>query len=345
MTNKADATRRGHREAAMRDATNRRVMRVYWLLAAFGIALCGPAHAQGDYPNRAVRIVVPATPGGGSDTFARLVAQHLAAVFGQQFVVDNRPGGGTLVGMDAVLNAPHDGHTLYLSPSTTTSMHVARKTMPYDVRRVFTPVTQLVVVPHALIVNPSVPAKTTAEFIALAKRGPGKLTYGSAGIGTAPHMAMELFKSMTGIDVRHIPYRGVSQSVTDILGERVSGMVLNVLTAKPHLEAGKLRALGVTGLTRSEALPDIATIAETVPKYQALQWFGILAPAGTPAPVVNLLQAKIAEGLRAPEMKARLAADGAEAVVTTPAEFTALINEEIEKWTALAKAANIQPED
>src|SRR5215467_7408718 len=216
--------------------------------------------AQVSYPNRPVRIVVPATPGGGSDLFARLAAQHLSSVLGQQFVVDNRPGGGTLVGMDAVLHSPPDGHTLYLSPSTTTSMHVARNSMPYDVTKVFTPVTQLVVLPQALIVHPSVAAQTTKEFIALAKREPGKLTYGSAGIGTGPHMAMELFKSMAAINVQHIPYRGVSQSVTDILGGRISGMVLNVLTAKPHVEAGALRALGITGLKRSEAMPDIPTI-------------------------------------------------------------------------------------
>jgi tripartite-type tricarboxylate transporter receptor subunit TctC len=159
-------------------------------------------------------------------------------------------------------------------------------------------------------------------------------------------MAMELFKSMAGIDVQHIPYRGVSQSVTDILGGRVSGMVLNVLTSKPHLDSGKLRALGVTGAKRSEALPDVPTIAESaLPGYQALQWFGILAPAGTPAPVVQLLQTRIAEGMRSAETKARLAADGAEAVASTPAEFAALINEEIEKWTVLAKAANIQPQE
>src|SRR5499433_3530461 len=302
--------------------------------------------AQVSYPNRPVRIVVPATPGGGSDLFARLAAQHLSNVLGQQFVVDNKPGGGTLVGMDTVLHSPPDGHTLYLSPSTTTSMHVARKSMPYDVTKVFTPVTQLVVLPQALIVHPSVPAQTTKEFIALAKREPGKLSYGSAGIGTAPHMAMELFKSMAGIDVQHIPYRGVSQSVTDILGGRVSGMILNVLTAKPHIDQGAMRALGVTGLTRSEAMPNVPTIDESgVPKYEALQWFGILAPAGTPEAVLNLLQSKLAEGFRTPEMKARLAADGAEAVVSKPDEFAALIKAEIEKWTALAKAANIQPEE
>jgi tripartite-type tricarboxylate transporter receptor subunit TctC len=291
-----------------------------------------------------VRIIVPATPGGGSDTFARLVAQHLSQVFGQQVIVENRPGGGTIVGMDAVLNAPHDGYTLYLSPSTTTSMHVARKTMPYDVTKIFTGVTQLVVLPQALVINPAVPAHSVKEYIALAKREPGKLTFGSAGIGTAPHMAMELFNSMAGIDVQHIPYRGVSQSVTDILGGRVSGMILNVMTAKPHVDAGKMRALGVSGLSRTQAMPNVPTIDEAgLPKYEALQWFGLLAPTGTPPAVIDLLQTKIAEGMHTPQMKARLAADGAEAVVSKPADFNALIKSDIAKWTAVAKAANIQP--
>ena len=310
-----------------------------WLLAA-------PATGQTDYPTKPVRIVVPSTPGGGTDTFARIVAQHLQAVLGQPFVIDNRPGGGTLIGMDAVAQAPPDGYTLYMSPSTTTTMHIVRKSMPYDVRKAFAPVTQVVVLPQALIIHPSVPAKTMQEFIALAKRAPGKLTYGSAGIGTAPHMSMELLKSMAGLDIQHIPYRGVSQSLTDVLGGRISGMILNVLTSKPSVDAGLLQALGVTGLTRSEAMPTVPPIAESgVPKYESLQWFGVLAPAGTPALVVNLLQTKIAEGLRAPEMKARLANDGAEGVGNTPAEFAALINGEIEKWTAVAKAAHIQPEE
>jgi len=310
-----------------------------WLLAA-------PATGQTDYPTRPVRIVVPSTPGGGTDTFARIIAQHLQAALGQPFVIDNRPGGGTLIGMDAVAHAPPDGYMLYMSPSTATTMHIVRKSMPYDVRKAFAPVTQVVVLPQALIIHPSVPAKTMQEFIALAKRAPGKLTYGSAGIGTAPHMSMELLKSMAGVDIQHIPYRGVSQSLTDVLGGRISGMILNVLTSKPSVDAGLLRALGVTGLTRSEAMPSVPPIAESgVPRYESLQWFGVLAPAGTPASVVNLLQSKIAEGLRAPEMKARLANDGAEGVGNTPAEFAALINGEIEKWTAVAKAAHIQPEE
>ncbi len=320
--------------------------RVVALAMLASAILIAPAAGQSTYPNKTIRIVVPATPGGGSDIFARLVAQHLSGVFKQQVVVDNKPGGGTLVGMDAVLNAPHDGHTLYLSPSTSTSMHVVRKTMPYEVMRVFTGVTQLVILPQVLVIHPGVQAQTVRDYVALAKREPGKLSYGSAGLGTAPHMAMELLKSMAGIDVQHIPYRGVSQSVTDILGGRVSGMILNVLNSKPLVEQGQLRALGVTGRKRSEALANLPTIAESaVPNYEALQWFGILAPAATPPDIVELLQKNIAEGFRTTEMKARLVIDGAEGVVNTPAEFNALIKAEIMKWTALGKAANIQSEE
>jgi tripartite-type tricarboxylate transporter receptor subunit TctC len=225
-------------------------------------------------------------------------------------------------------------------------MHIVRKSMPYDVRRAFVPVTQIVVIPQVLFVNRTVPARTLAEFIALARREPGKLTYGSAGVGTAMHMATELFKSMAGIDLQHIPYRGTANALTDALAGRLSSMILNVFITKQHIDNGSLRALGVTGLQRTDSLPNVPTIAEAgLPNYEALQWFGLLAPAGTPAPIVNLLQSKIADGLRAPEMKARLAHDGAEGVGNSPAAFAALINSEMEKWTALAKAASIQPEE
>jgi tripartite-type tricarboxylate transporter receptor subunit TctC len=290
--------------------------------------------------------VVPSTPGGGTDTFARLVGQQLQATLGQPFVIDNRPGGGTLIGMDAVAHAPPDGYTLYMSPSTTTTMHIVRKSMPYDVRRAFAPVSQVVVLPQVLFVNPSVPARTLAEFIALAKREPGKLTYGSAGVGTAMHMATELLKSMAGIDLLHVPYRGTANALTDALGGWLSSMILNTAITKQHIDAGALRALGVTGLTRTDSLPGVPTIAEAgLPGYEALQWFGVLAPAGTPAPIVNLLQSKIAEGLQTPETKSRLAHDGAEGVGNTPAAFARLISDEIEKWTAVAKAARIEPQE
>jgi tripartite-type tricarboxylate transporter receptor subunit TctC len=313
-------------------------------LLALG-ALSAPAMAQGDYPTRTVRIVVPATPGGGSDTFARLVGQYLATKLGQQFVIENRPGGGTLPAMEHVAASAPDGHTLYLSPSTTTSMHLVRKTMPFDVRKAFAPVTKIAIVPQSLVINPSVPAKSVQEFIALAKKQPDKLVYGSAGIGTGPHMAMELFLNMADIRIQHVPYRGVSQSVTDILGGRLSGMMLNMVTAKPLVDDGKLRVLGLTSTQRSDAMPDVPTIAETGLKgYEALQWFGMLAPGGTPEPILNKLQALILEAMNTPEMKARLKKDGATHEPNTPAQFTAQINLEIDKWTKLAKAIDLQPQ-
>jgi tripartite-type tricarboxylate transporter receptor subunit TctC len=315
-------------------------------LAVIGLGLLiNPAIAQGDYPSRTVRIIVPATPGGGSDTFARLVAQHLAKELNQQFVVENRPGGGTLPAMEFVAGQPPDGHTLYLSPSTTTSMHLVRKSMPWDVRKAFAPVTKIAIVPQSLVINPSVPAKSVQEFIALAKREPDKLTYGSAGIGTGPHMAMELFLNMAGIRIQHVPYRGVSQSVNDILGGQLSGMMLNLVTAKPHAEAGKLRMLGITSVVRADAMPDVPTIAETgLAGYEALQWFGLLAPGGTPTPILNKLQKLILEAMNTPEMKARLKTDGAMHIANTPAEFATQINAETDKWTKLAKAINLKPQ-
>ena len=323
----------------------RRTCLAIWL-AALGLGLSlSPATAQGDYPSRTVRIIVPATPGGGSDTFARLIAQHLAKELNQQFVVENRPGGGTLTAMDYVFGQPADGYTLYLSPSTTTSMHLVRKSMPWDVRKVFHGITQIAVVPQSLVINPNVPATSVKEFIALAKREPGKLSYGSAGPGTGPHMAMELFNLMADIKVQHIPYRGVSQSVTDIIAGNISGMMLNLLNAKPQAEAGKMRILGVTSTKRSSAMPEVPTIAEAgVPDYEALQWFGLMARSGTPPAILERLQKLIAEGMRTPDMQARLKTEGADAVVNTPDEFQKLIAVEIDRWTKLAKAINLKPE-
>jgi tripartite-type tricarboxylate transporter receptor subunit TctC len=307
--------------------------------------LIAPALGQADYPSKTVRIIVPATPGGGSDTFARLVGQYLSTKLGQQFVVENRPGGGTLPAMEHVAASPADGHTLYLSPSTTTSMHLVRKSMPFDVRKAFAPVTKIAIVPQSLVLNPSVPVKSVQEFIALAKREPDKLVYGSPGIGTGPHMAMELFLNMAHIRIQHIPYRGVSQSVNDILGGRLSGMMLNMVTAKPHVDAGKLRVLGLTSSERSDAMPGVPTIAETGLKgYEALQWFGMLAPGGTPMPIREKLQSLILEAMNTPEMKERLKKDGASHVPNTPSQFAAQINFEIDKWTKLARAINLQPQ-
>jgi tripartite-type tricarboxylate transporter receptor subunit TctC len=260
-----------------------------------------------------------------------------------QFYVENRAGGGNVVGTKAVSIAPADGYTLLVTASTLTINHVVNKDLTYDAVRDFAPISQVVVVPNVLVVSPALPVHSLSEFIALAKQKPDTLTYGSAGVGTNPHMAMELLKSMAGIDVRHIPYRGVAPALTDILGGRISGMIVNMISAKPHIDAGTLRPLAVSGLKRVEALPNVPTIAEAgVPAYEALQWFGLLAPAGTPAAIVDRLQQETVKALQIPEVKERLALEGAEPVGSTPAEFAALIKEEREKWTAVAKAAHIQ---
>ena len=307
--------------------------------------LAGAAQAQSDYPNKPVKIIVPAAAGGGTDTTARMIADHLSKVTGQSFYVENRAGGGALIGAEAAARSPADGYTLLMMPSTITTMHLARKTMPFDAVRDFAPVTQFIILPQVLVVHPSVPAKTLAEFIALAKKEPGKLTYGLAGPGTAPQMAMELFKSMAQIDIQHIPYRGVAPALQDILGGRVSGMIVNVLIAKPHIEAGKLRALGVTSLKRARTMPDVPAIAEAgLANYQALQWFGMLAPAGTPQLIVDRLQKEIADVLRTPAMQKRLEIEGADPVGNSAAAFGKVIKDEIAMWEKVAAAAGIKPQ-
>ncbi|MDB5601939.1 MAG: hypothetical protein JWN71_3983 [Xanthobacteraceae bacterium] len=312
-------------------------------LAGF-VLLAAPAQAQ-TYPNKPVHIVVPSAAGGGTDIVTRVLAQQLSISMGQQFVVENRPGAGQMIGIEAVARAAPDGYTLLMAASTLAINPVMFKKVTYDAAKDFAPVTQVAALPNVLVVHPSVPAKTVAEFIALAKSKPDQIAYASAGVGTSPHMGMELFKSMAGVNVRHIPYRGTAPAVNDLIGGQVSAMMANVLTAKPQIDGGQLRALGVSGAKRSAGLPNVPTIAEAgVPGYSALQWYGLLAPAGTPNDIVVKLQAAVAKALEQADVKERLAADGAEGVGSTPAEFAALIKEELEKWAKVAKAANIEPQ-
>ncbi len=308
------------------------------------LAAADSAAAQANYPSRPVKIVVASAPGGGTDTIGRILAEQLTKSMRAQFFVENRPGAGNVVGTEVVAKSAPDGYTLLVTASTLTINHVMYKKLPYDAVRDFAPITQVVSLPNVLVVSPSLPVHSLAEFLALAKQKPGELTYGSAGVGTNPHMAMELLKSMASIDIRHIPYRGVAPAITDILGGRISGMIVNMISAKPHIESGALRALAVSGAKRAENLPEIPTIAEAgVPSYEALQWFGFLAPAGTPKEIVERLQVEAARGIRQTEVKDRLAADAAEPVGSTPAEFAALIRREQDMWAAVARAAGIQP--
>jgi tripartite-type tricarboxylate transporter receptor subunit TctC len=315
-------------------------------IIALGLLVAASASsAQSDYPSRPVKIIVPSAPGGGTDISARVLAQHLSQAMGQQFFVENRPGAGNMIGIEAAARAAPDGHTLLMTASTLTINHLTYKKVLYDAVRDFAPISLVVSLPSLLVVHPSIPAQTLSELIALAKQKPDQLTYGSAGIGTNPHLAMELFKTMAGIEIRHIPYRGVGPALNDIMAGQVSALLAGLLTTKPQVEAGTLRGLGVSGRQRIEGLPQIPTIAEAgVANYEALQWYGLLAPAGTPAPLIARLSAETAKAVRTKDMRDRLAADGAEPVGNTPAEFAAHIKDEMRKWVEVARVAKIEPQ-
>jgi tripartite-type tricarboxylate transporter receptor subunit TctC len=303
------------------------------------------AWAQSDYPARPVKIIVPSAPGGGTDISARVLAQHLSQAMGQQFFIENRPGAGNMIGIEAAARSTPDGYTLLMTASTLTINHLTYKKVLYDAVRDFAPISLVVSLPSLLVAHPSVRAHTLSELIGLAKQKPDLLTYGSAGIGTNPHLAMELFKTMAGIDIRHIPYKGVGPAMNDLVAGQVSTMIAGLLTTKPQVEAGTLRGLAVSGRQRVEGLPNVPTIAEAgVPSYEALQWYGLLAPAGTPAPVIARLSTETAKAVRTTDMRERLAADGAEPVGNTPAEFAAHIKDEMRKWAEVARAAKIEPQ-
>jgi tripartite-type tricarboxylate transporter receptor subunit TctC len=310
-----------------------------------GLALAGPAKAQ-DYPSKPIRLVVPFAAGGATDVLARLVGERLTASLGQQVVVDNRPGAGGNIGSDIVARAEPDGYTILMGAVGTHAINPSLyPKMPYDPVKDFAPVTLVASVPNVLVVNPEVPAKSVQELIDLAKAKPGELNFASSGNGTSIHVSGELFKAMTGTDIVHVPYKGSGPAVTDLLGGQVQMMFDNMPSSLPHVKAGKLRALGVTSAKRSPALPEVPTIAEAgVPGYDATSWFGILAPAGTPEPVVTRLQGAIVQALGEPEMRQRMADLGAEPVGDTPAEFGQFITAELAKWAKVVNDAGVKLE-
>ena len=311
------------------------------LLIAF--LFLGNANAQTDYPTRPVKVIVPSPPGGGTDILARVLAQHFSRALGQPFVVENKPGAGNMIGIESVARSPGDGYTVLVTASTLALNSVLYKKVPYDPVRDFAPITLAATAPNVLVVNPALPAKSLAEFIALAKAKPGALSYGTPGIGTSPHLSMELLKSMAGIDLQHVPYRGTAAAVTDVIGGQIAAMFANALTAKPHVDSGRVRALAVSGPSRIEAFPTVPTVAEAgVAGYEAMQWYGMAAPAGTAPQIIARLHAEAAKALQSDEMKAKLALDGAQPVGSTPAEFAALIRRELEKWTRVVHAAGIE---
>ena len=312
--------------------------------AAMLLAAATGAQAQAPWPNKPVKILVPTAAGGTADSTARMLAQHLGKVLGQQFYVENRGGAGNTLGIDSVVRSPADGYTLLLGAGTIAINHLIYKKLPYDVLRDLTPVTQMVSVPNVLVVHPSQPMKTLADYIAAAKAEPGKINYASAGVGSNLHLAMELLKVRTGIEVVHVPYKGVGPALQDTLAGHVMSMVSNLASAKPHIDAGKLRALAVTSLKRAPALADVPSMSEAgIKDYEVLNWFGLFAPTGTPQPIVDRLQQEAAAMFADAKIKEMLAGEGAEPVTSKPADFAAFVRSEIKKWDEVGKAANIQP--
>ena len=294
-----------------------------------------------DYPTRPVRWIVPYPAGGSTDILARIIGQSLSERLGQQFVIENRPGGGNNIGTEAVVHAAPDGYTVLLvNPAHGINATLYPK-LSFNFIRDIAPVAGLMRVPNVMEVHPSVPAKTVAEFIAYAKANAGKINWATSGNGTSVHLSGELFKSMTGIDMTHVPYRGSAPALTDLIAGTVHVMFDNMPSSLPHIQGGKLRALGVTTAQRSQALPDVPTVAETVPGYEASAWFGMGAPKGTPADVIDKLNKEINAALQDERVKARLAELGGILIAGTPADFGKVVAEETDKWAKVIKSANV----
>jgi len=309
------------------------------------LAFCTAGALAQSYPTRAIKLVVPSSPGGGTDIVARILGQKLSEQLGQQFVVENRAGAGTVIGNDAVAKSAPDGYTLLMGLSTLAINPSMYAKLPYDALRDFAPISQSVSACNILILHPSVPAKTVVELIALARAKPGSLTFGSAGMGTNPHLSGELFKSLARIDMVHVPFKGSGQSIISQVAGEIAANFPSVPTAMPYVKAGRLRGIGVTTLRRVEVLPDVPSIAEAgLPGYEATQWFGLLAPAGTPRPIIDRLYQESSRALRSADMKERMTAEGLEVVGSTPEEFASYIRSETEKWTQVIKAAGIKPQ-
>jgi tripartite-type tricarboxylate transporter receptor subunit TctC len=312
--------------------------------AALFASAAATAFAQANYPTRAVRIVVPSSPGGGTDILSRLLTPGLSERLGQTVVVDNRPGAGSIIGNDIVAKAAPDGYTLLMGISTLAILPSMHKKLPYDAMRDLAPVSQAIAAPNILVVHPSLPVKTVKELIAFAKKHPGELNYASAGLGTNPHLSMELFLSMAHIKMVHIAYKGLGPALVDLLAGQVVVATSTMLAGLPHVKSGRLRALGTTGAKRSSVLPNLPTVAEAgVPGYEAVQWYGLFAPAKTPKEIIAKLHGAMVGVLQSPTIKDKLSADGAEPVGNTPEEFARFLRSETEKWGKVVRTAGIKP--
>jgi tripartite-type tricarboxylate transporter receptor subunit TctC len=322
-----------------------RLPRRQFLRLAVGVAafpvVSRIAWAQ-SYPTQPVHMIVPFAPAGTTDIVARFIGQSLSNLLGQPFIVENRPGAGSNIGTEAVVRAAPDGYTLLLANTSSAINASLYEKLNFNFMHDITPVAGIIRVPDVMVVHPSIPAKTVPEFISYVKANPGKISMASAGNGTTAHLAGELFKMMTGVDMLHVPYRGTGPALTDLLGGQVQVMFATMPASIPHIRSGKLRALGVTTSTRSEALPGIPTIGDSVAGYESSAWYGVGAPRNTPAEIVEKLNKEINAGLADPKMKERLADLGGTVLGGSPMDFGKLIADETEKWAKVVKAAGIK---
>ena len=306
------------------------------LLSSFALSAAAQA-----WPSKPLRMIVPFPPGGAVDILGRAVAQKLSDALGQGVVVENRAGAGGAIGSEAAAKSPADGYTLLMGSTSTISINPALTDKPtYDPQRDFLPVSQIAFVPHMLVSSAALPAANLKEFIALAKAQPGKLNYGSAGNGTPHHIAGEMFKQLAGVNLTHIPFKGTGPAVNDLLAGQISFMSVEILAALPHVRAGKLRALGVATASRSDVAPDVPTVAEAgLPGFQVTAWYGVFAPAGSPAAAVQRVAAEIAKGVAQPDFRERLAGMGAAPVGSTPEAFAAFLKAENARWANAVKTS------
>ena len=316
-----------------------------FLASAFTVAAAVfaplPAMAQGDYPNKPIKFLIAFAPGGTSDAIGRLVATHLSKVLGQPVVPENRPGATGTIGTAAAAKADPDGYTLLMASASSHYSAYLYPTVPYDIDKDFAPVSNLAVLPLYVVARPDLPANNMGELAALAKKNPGKITYASPGSGGAAHLATELFKSATGADILHVPYKGVAAGLTDIMGGRVDLIFDSVATSEPYVKSGKLKALGIASAKRSSVVPNVPTISETVPGFEATYWMGIFAPAKTPPAIVEKLNAEINKYLASPEMRTRIAEIGGISEPGSPADFGRYLAEDKKKWIAVIKEKGI----
>ena len=320
-------------------------MRTYCLISAmFGLLLAGGAHAQQNYPTKPIRLIVPYAAGGGGDIVARMLAPKLIETFKQAVVVDNRPGAGSTIGTETAVRSNPDGYTLFLATATYAA-NAALYKLPFDPLDDVAPIVMIGEVGFVMSLHPSVSVTSIKELIAYDKANPGKLNYGSAGPGSTPHLASELFNQTTGTELTHVPYKGVSAALTDLIGGHIQLFFGSMLQMTPHFKSNRVRGIAVTSSKRSSLMPHIPTVAETVPGYEAGTWFSVLGPKGLPKDIIARWNGEINRILQLPDVKARMSADGMEPVGGSSERFREVLKRDVSKWQKVVKTANIKPEN